>query len=71
MSDSYKEGFSMLLAFGEALGIKSEPVTDVLNPNDPEENCFIPPCELLNARTAASARARGVVLPWEMYEGEA
>lgn len=70
MSDNRKEGFALLI-FGEALGITKPGANDILDPNDPEQSTFIPPCELLNARTAASARARGVMLPWKQYEGEA
>jgi hypothetical protein len=68
---SYKEGFSMLLALGEALGITR---SDVCDPNIPEEDRFIPPANVnfLTARNAAAARAAGLILPWEqIYEGEA
>jgi hypothetical protein len=70
MSD-YKEGFSMLLALGEALGITR---SDVCDPNIPEEDRFIPPANVnfLTARNAAAARAACLILPWEqLYEGEA
>ena len=57
MSGPWKEGFAML--------------NEILNPAVPAEDRFIPPVELLTARTAASARASGKRLPWRQYTGAA
>jgi hypothetical protein len=46
-------------------------LADVLNPEIPSENRFIPPVEYLNASNAASARASGKSLPWKQHVGNA
>ena len=65
---SWLESLARLYAFGDALGSKSE---DVCDPNIPEQDRFILPMEMLNASNAASARARGVTLPWKQHTGAA
>jgi hypothetical protein len=46
-------------------------LADVLNPDIPSEDRFIPPVEYLTASNAASARADGLTLPWKQHVGNA